>query len=146
MPVKRKNGFAHLFLVFILGLIGLVWLSFHYGLISINKKPLTSLKNISKKVDTALVNGKTRILGIYEMEDSVFFTTNNDVTGKMFHWLMPESKTQMFLGSGVAFSSKTNSRTRKGFGYQLTASDSKGNEVSSDEYLFQIRFYIFVCH
>jgi hypothetical protein len=139
MQPELQKGIVHIYLLVGVLLIGvLVFFLFFKGYLSFNKVNLDLLKDFDG-FKTTIISTPTEnpVLGIYELEDSVFFTTKSDVNAKFLHWLQPETKTSMYLGTGVAFNTKANSITKKGFGYQIVVTEANGSESASENYIFQ---------
>ncbi len=80
--------------------------------------------------------GSLRITGIYELTDSVIYTTNTPAYSTFLTWIKPGQKTESYMVRGSRFNSRDRTQLTQGFGYQIEVYHSDKNVFTSTEYFF----------
>lgn len=107
---------------------------------TINPLSYSVLRSCNLALDT-LSTSEIKIMGIYELSDSVLFTTNKLVNASVEHWSDAEQKqnpaSEYFYASSVFDTKERGSTFRKVMGYRIKIFDASGNKASSDSYIFE---------
>lgn len=105
---------------------------------TINPADYDFLRSCKLEIDNS-PSSQIEIMGIYEQEDSVVFTTNKLVNSSIEYWWQDANSPSAayMYASNIFDTSLSGTKFNKVMGYRIKIFDASGNKENSESYIFQ---------